>query len=677
MKSGSAKDARSENRLIAIKRYFQNADILARPLQLIRRVLVLAIGICGLFWTVMMLVFIVEPLNILSRIMLVLLGVLAVFLLCYAIFMAIFRAPLPISARVKTFGVPAILLGLLLVLAATIFDRFHTQSLRIIDDENFSITLSVFTAIFTLLSLVLSFKLHNGYYRASAATQWEDRSKTSQSASKKMKDNQPVRDISVSGPANAKAEAGKGPVNVSQVQTTPAEDPSAHQQIPQTHDTDTEPTKASAVADQSVILIHLNAKHDWLSALQRAAADRGYRVLVGEESIDCIAESEKYAADAEVPVADGQSRRSYRCVYENGQYSISCLPDKMSARRKPERQTSPNTSDDDDALVDFLFPESAVLYLTLLMENPYASRPTAIVDLVETYRGEDWKVPERAAEVVSPKYFSVDRIRKASACLGKYDGAWSVLYKDSSSRYYPVASCATYAQALQCMMDVAWVLQCNARITRELGIGNSRHAQQTVGIFVSGQSARSAVSDAIAFYVPTFRLGRKVAGVSDGNGAQAHGDASYLRYVDEDLGGLCRQQTNGIYRPERLVVFEFAMICLGWAVASLFFAALFWFCGNETKYLVAFAAAMTQVVLLGAMAALLLTMVQRLTLTAYRWFIGVSWATVAVSAVALVALLLMRNPFYMCVVGGVFLGLAIPGYVRSAIVKVDWDNVGF
>ncbi|WEV67712.1 hypothetical protein OZX72_01545 [Bifidobacterium sp. ESL0769] len=690
MKSGSVKDVRSGNRIAAIKRYFQNADILARPLQLIRRLLVLASGVFGLFCAVMTLVFaVVSPLNILSRVMLVLLGVMSVFLLCYAIFMAIFRATLPISALVKTFGVPAILLGLLLVLAATIFDRSHTQNLRIVDNENFSITLGVLPAVFTLLAVVLSFKLHNGYYRASAGTQWEHGNEHQANSviamehgngrqidnanALKSRNGVSVGSVSIGGVAALDRKNGDASESNSPELPDKADSP----QLAQIANSPN--ARVSVESGQSHILSKLNAKRDWLATLQSAAKVRGYRVLLGDQFIDCLPEgvdSSAGSADSvgstsptgptnpSVESATATKRRdSYRLLYEGGRYRI--------ARLRPESDNSTGE------LANFLNPTSAVFYMVLLMEDPRASRPAAISNLAETYRGEEWKVPERVADVISSEYFSCGKILPGRVCVGKSDGLWYVVYCDSISNiksgYYPTQPCKTYPQALQRMADMAWSLQRSVSLARELDMSYSYDAEQSTAMFISGQSRRSAYDGLPTLYVPTFRLGKKVAAIGGDNGALAHGDWSDIFYTDENSEGLCGQNAGGTkYRPSRMVVFEFALLCFGTALFLVGFALIFAIdVRDERAGAIAAVCLAIQALLFVVSGISLIALVQRLSEGGYR-FLRISATTLmVVSLLFLVLLLVQHNQFALCAVFGLAMAPMAIGSVSSMVKKSD------
>ncbi|MDF7640301.1 hypothetical protein PT279_01645 [Bifidobacterium sp. ESL0784] len=674
MKSNSAKDVRSGNVVIAIKRYFRNADVFAHPLQLIRRALVLVSGVFGLFWAIIMLVFIVEPLNILTRITLALLGALSVFLLGYSMFMAIFRAPLPITKRIKAFGVPAILLGSLLALVATIFDRFHTQGLWTIDNENFSMVLIAFTAIFTLLAVVLSFKLHNGYYRANASTQWENGNErqTVSASAVKRRNERSVGSLSVGGVVTLdRKNYGASEAELSELPGK-ADSP----QLAQIANSPN--VKVSVESGQSLILSKLNAKRDWLGALQSAAKARDYRVLLGDRSIDCLPEEiDSSASSADlagstcpagstsptspnVSTATATGRRdSYRLLYESGMYHI--------VRLRSE------SDDSRSKIADFLNPTSAVFYMVLLMEDPQASRPAAISNLAETYHGEEWKVPERVAGVISSEYFSCGKILTGRVCIGKSDGLWCVVYCDSisgiESGYYPAQPCKTYPEALQRMADMAWSLQRSVGLARELDISYSTDAEQSTAMFISGRSRCSAFDGQPTLYVPTFRLGKKVAAIGDDNGALAHGDWSDIFYTDENTEGLCEQNAGGTkYRPTRMVIFEFALICFGTALFLAGFALLFAIDMRDESVGAITAVCLALQSLLFAISGIsLITLVKRLTEAGYRFFRISMTTLMVVSLFFLVLFLLQHNQFTVCVFFGLAMAPMAIGSVSSMV----------
>ncbi|WEV47044.1 hypothetical protein OZX62_01750 [Bifidobacterium sp. ESL0690] len=603
--------------------------------------------------------------------------------------MAIFRAPLPITGRIKTYGVPVILLGLLLVLAATLFDRSHTQNLRIIDNENFSITLGILSAVFTLLAVVLSFKLHNGYYRASAATQWENGNEHQANGASVMERGN-RRQIDNANAVKSRNTVSAGSVSVGGVAALNRKSDDASEakspELPGKADSpqlvqiaNSPNLRVSIEPGQSLILSKLNAKRDWLAALQSAAKVRGYRVLLGDQFIDCLPEGVDSSADSADSVSStcttgptnpsvesataAKRQDSYRLLYENDRYYIVPLGSESgNSTRK---------------LADFLNPTSAVFYMALLMEDPRASRPAAISNLAKTYRGEEWKVPERVADVISSEYFSCGKILPGRVCVGKSDGLWCVVYCDSKSGiksgYYPTQPCKTYPEALQKMADMAWSLQRSVALARELDVSYSYDAEQSTAMFISGQSRRSAYDGLPTLYVPTFRLGKKVAAIGGDNGALAHGDWSDIFYTDENSEGLCGQNAGGTkYRPSRMVVFEFALICFGVALFLAGFALIFAIDVRDER-----AGAITAVCL--AIQALLfvvsgislITLVQRLSEGGYR-FLRISATTLmVVSLLFLVLFLVQHNQFALCAVFGLAMAPMAIGSVSSMVKKPD------
>lgn len=306
----------------------------------------------------------------------------------------------------------------------------------------------------------------------------------------------------------------------------------------------------------------VDARRDWLGALEEVAAIAGYELRDRGDMVECLPlpspGDARQPGDATSPVA---KPKVYRLTYsaKDRRYTVG----RVVNHRNNE-------------LVSVKKPQSAVLYLALQMKNPQFTRLEAIRNLTD-YDGPEWKVPQVLADCVGEENFACGTSERygRSVGLAKSDNKWFVYYFRERCELYHVGFYETYPEALQVMADMAWSLRCAEQYARELGVGNGEGVQQTIDMFLTGHSEQSpyAPENRIKIKVPTYRTGPRVASIGEDNGARQHGDE--LHFSDETDDGLWITEPGNGYRPDRKLMCQIASVFVGTAVFVFAFAVVF------------------------------------------------------------------------------------------------------